>query len=1104
LKVIATRSRLMARQSGQGAVALLELDAEAAETLIADYPGVGLAGYVSPRQTVIAGPVAAVDAVMAEVSAQDRFARRVNMDVASHTSLMDPILPELRAALADIRPEPPTIPFFSTVVEGVTSPRLDAEYWVDNVRQPARLSQAVTAAGQHHATFVEISAHPMVVHAISETLGTAHHRSIGTLSRDGDDTIGFHSSLNSVHTSQSSPTHHPPEPHPVLPSSPWHHTSHWITTDDHTGSTGSRARPGTLLGQHVAVATTPPAHLWQARLALEATPYPGRYRVRGADLVPDSVLLHTLSAAAAEVDASTLADVRFEKPIVLDQLRIVQVLVDNDYATISSSAAADAPAHRWVRHVTARLSRQPRGSGASDDHDGREKPRNGGLSVDSVTSLQQAWGIDGQPFEWLLRSCRSAPGMLHGDVELTETSTVALLDAAVQLGRLVDASDSRLMVPTRVDSVCFAADPFEGGGSVEVYQRGGDDDELVVDIAVKAPGGRVCVDIRGLRYGAVEAGQAPATAADGAVNLAHALEWTPWQQVDAGERRVGVAEPVAVIGQIESARVLCDRLAEAGYVSADVTEARSVVYIADAESAHAGDADIDCAVRLSAEVANLVRRLANRDDDDPATLWIVTRGVREGASDAAVRQSGLWGMAGVIRAEQPQLWGGLVDLPAGRTAAEDIAEHASVLAELLSTPAKSVLAVRDGELVAPGLVPVGGDPVRAPLRCRSDAAYLVTGGLGALGLLMAGWLADRGARRLVLAGRTSLPPRREWDGDNDPETRAKIAAIRALEVRGVTVEAVAVDVGSREAMDALLVRRDNDGAPPIRGVIHAAGVTDAQLLTEVSEDRLRRTLWPKVAGAQVLHEAFPPGTLDFLFLTASAGTVFGVPGQGAYASANAYLDGLARARREQGCHTVSLDWVAWQGLGFATEADVVLQELERVGSRALVPEEAFAAWERVARYDVAQAVIAPLASSDPSAADAADGDGTSPATAWAQLPAEQVHSELENGLRTILARELQMPEAEFAVDRPFAELGLNSVMAMSVRRQTEQLVGLELSVTMLWNHPTVASLAAYLVKKLVPEENQGDIEALSEDDSSVLDELFDIVESAPAGSESGI
>ena len=86
--------------------------------MIADFPEVSLAGYISPRQTVIAGPVAPVDAVIAAVSAQNRFARRVNMEVASHTALMDPILPELRAALADLTPELPAIPFFSTVIEG--------------------------------------------------------------------------------------------------------------------------------------------------------------------------------------------------------------------------------------------------------------------------------------------------------------------------------------------------------------------------------------------------------------------------------------------------------------------------------------------------------------------------------------------------------------------------------------------------------------------------------------------------------------------------------------------------------------------------------------------------------------------------------------------------------------------------------------------------------------------------------------------------------------------------------------------------------------------------------------------------------------------------
>ena len=280
---------------------------------------------------------------------------------------------------------------------------------------------------------------------------------------------------------------------------------------------------------------------------------------------------------------------------------------------------------------------------------------------------------------------------------------------------------------------------------------------------------------------------------------------------------------------------------------------------------------------------------------------------------------------------------------------DDIGDYASALSTVLRTPAKSILALRDGEFLAPAVVPVSGEPVREPLRCRPDAAYLITGGMGALGLLMADWLADRGARRLVLAGRTPLPPRRDWDSDaNDADVRHKIAAIRALEMRGVTVDAVALDVGSRRRGQALLAGRDDNGEPPIRGVIHAAGVTEGQLLTEIEDSRLRRTMWPKISGAQALHEAFPPSSLDFLFLTSSAGAVFGIPGQGAYAAANAYLDGLARARHRQGCHTVSLDWVAWRGLGFATDAHVVLQELERLGSRPVVPAEAFPAWEYVA------------------------------------------------------------------------------------------------------------------------------------------------------------
>jgi phthiocerol/phenolphthiocerol synthesis type-I polyketide synthase B len=230
LRVIATRSRLMSQLAGAGAVALLGLDPEATSALIAEHPTVSLAGFISPRQTVIAGPVAPVDSVIAAVSGQNHFARRVNMEVASHTASMDPVLPQLRAALADLSPATPKIPLISTVADATTTPVLDAEYWVANVRQPMRLHQAIAAAARDHATFIEVSPHPTLIHAISATCEpmAAHHHSIGTLWRDGDDTVSFHTNLNATHTAHPPPTPHPPEPHPVLPSTPWHHTRHWI------------------------------------------------------------------------------------------------------------------------------------------------------------------------------------------------------------------------------------------------------------------------------------------------------------------------------------------------------------------------------------------------------------------------------------------------------------------------------------------------------------------------------------------------------------------------------------------------------------------------------------------------------------------------------------------------------------------------------------------------------------------------------------------------------------------------------------------------------------------------------------------------------------
>jgi phthiocerol/phenolphthiocerol synthesis type-I polyketide synthase A len=498
--------------------------------------------------------------------------------------------------------------------------------------------------------------------------------------------------------------------------------------------------------------------------------------------------------------------------------------------------------------------------------------------------------------------------------------------------------------------------------------------------------------------------------------------------------------------------------------------------------------------------------LAERDADKPAALWIVTRGVHESVAPSTLRQSFLWGFAGVIAAEHPELWGGLVDLAVDDDLDDPLEESAPALADLLATPSKSILVLRDGVVLAPTLAPVRGKPVRKSLQCRPDAAYLITGGMGALGLLMAGWLTDRGARRLVLTGRTPLPPRRDWELETlDAGLRQKIDAIRALEMRGVTVEAVAADIGCHDDVQALLAKRDRDGAAPIRGIIHAAGVTNDQLVTTITDDAVQQVMWPKIGGGQVLHEAFTPGSVDFFFLTASAAGIFGIPGQGSYAAANSYLDALARARRQQGCHTMSLDWVAWRGLGFAADAQIVSEELQRMGSRDITPSEAFTAWEYVDTYDVAQAVVVPVPS--PVGADGSTAGDTYlvPARNWSQMSATDVRNELESGLRTIIAAELRLPEKELDNDRPFAELGLNSLMAMAIRREAEQFVGIELSAIMLFNHPTVAALAKYLARIVAPQDDseEDEMTLLSASAGSILDSLFDEIEStSPEGDRS--
>jgi phthiocerol/phenolphthiocerol synthesis type-I polyketide synthase C len=217
-----------------------------------------------------------------------------------------------------------------------------------------------------------------------------------------------------------------------------------------------------------------------------------------------------------------------------------------------------------------------------------------------------------------------------------------------------------------------------------------------------------------------------------------------------------------------------------------------------------------------------------------------------------------------------------------------------------------------GKLV---LAPPGaGARAMGRTRMRQEGTYLVTGGLGGLGLEVARWMVDRGARRLVLIGRTGLP-----ENGSRPADDPRPAAVRRLEELGATVRVAAVDVSEEAQLRSLLESLDADGWPPVAGVVHAAGVLAYRPLVDLTPAELRAVMRPKVLGAWLLHSLLRDVPLDFFLLFSSASGLLSSPLLGGYAAANAFLDALAHDRRAQGLPALSIDWGFWAGVGMAAD-----------------------------------------------------------------------------------------------------------------------------------------------------------------------------------------
>jgi acyl transferase domain-containing protein/acyl carrier protein len=481
-------------------------------------------------------------------------------------------------------------------------------------------------------------------------------------------------------------------------------------------------------------------------------------------------------------------------------------------------------------------------------------------------------------------------------------------------------------------------------------------------------------------------------------------------------------------------------------------------------------------------------------------VWLVTRGAQDvrGADDViAPDQAAIWGLGRTFALEHPSRWGGLLDLdPLSDAADAALALFSSFRAD----DGEDQMAWREGERRVARLISMP-PPRSGTVSVKPNVSYLVTGGLGGLGLGVANWLAARGARHLVLVGRTPLPPRQDWAMR---PADSRIAGIIELERVGATVNTVALDVGNPTAVAALMARFGDEWRP-LGGIVHAAVAPTAAPLVEMGPDLLEAMFRTKVQSARLLNTLSASQPVEFFVSFSTTTALLGSAQLAHYAAANAVLDALACRRRAEGRPALSVNWGSWDRLWGVSEDDrariarggllpipiavglAALESLLSAGAtRAVVADVDWKVLRAAYESRRPQPILSRLTAAPGGQSTAGAGRPMAPLAPTIDL-SSLAPIERRNAIEEAVGREvadvlgLRTPhKVDPALD--LFKMGMDSLMAIELRSRLEAVAAATLPSSLAFNYPTVIALAAFLDETIAarahPADDLEDVSAL--------------------------
>nr|VFK24448.1 MAG: Acyl transferase domain-containing protein [Candidatus Kentron sp. MB] len=1135
LKFIASRGRLMQTRCERGAMLALSVGEKQAQEIIAPFgEDVSVATINSPESVVVSGRPEAITSLQASLAErEDIDIKLLPIPLAAHSAMIEPMLPEFEKVANSITYAEPVIPVCSNVSGKIVTDEIAGPgYWLRHLRQPVRFAEGVaTLHNEGFEIFLEVGPKPVLLGMARQCLPDDVDAAWLPSLREGqEDWRELLRSLGEWHirggfVDWDAFDRHYPRRKVQLPTYPFQRQRYWA--DKAAARTSQRTADGPslhpLLHRRLEWADADNKIRFESLINFSSLPYLADHCIFDTPVVPGTAYLEIGLAAGAAI-----SDRPFRiKDQVIDQALI---LSEEKTATVQVVLSPEEQGYRfqifdlseesyWTFHggghlVTGEMEASPNAVNLSELQAVCTE-----LSVTGLYQTLYEHGFNYGPAFQAVKQVFQGKGRALSRIELPESLRYQvsdyrlhpiLLDAAFHatIVAISGSSGNETYMMTAIKELQIHGHAGTGLWSlVEVIDA--DEQTILANVSLFDDAGLPIARVNGFTVARVKpetlrrhfqksddlyeiAWQARPiemirTATDGLPGC-----WLIFADGD-GVERDGLG--LELVRRLEEAGGTCLSV-YAGETyekkgnniwQVDPTEPehfehlltdvlgegmppwKGTIHLWGLNTSDTDELTVDsleqAQVVQCGSVLHLLQAQIKRENS--AKLWLVTRNaISVGASQSplAVAQSPMWGLGKSIAWEYPNLWGGLIDNP----------KVVDLLAEIMAEEENQV-AYRNGVRYAARVVK-SDIATTGRASFQPESSYLITGGLGGLGIRFAHWMVmERGVRYLVLMGRQA------------PSEEAR-EFLKEMEETGARVLVVFADVSDSMQMVDLFQEIDAK-MPPLKGIIHSAGVLDDGVLAQQNLARFKKTMAPKIAGTWNLHALTRDRDLDFFVCFSSIASLLGSTGQANHASASAFMDTFVYFRHQLGLPALSINWGAWADFGAV--AEMAQQKQDRLAGFGI---DAIDLERGTSRLDALlgqskgiQVAVSPMNWSQflqqfpiaPPFLSELVGD-SSPTVSAARIkfqleeaPKEKHEEILTDYLRNGIANVLKINPSQLNIEQPLNTMGLDSLMAIELKNRVRAELDVDIPIATLMEDIGIVDFARK-INTLLGEQSAAD------------------------------